>query len=372
MPADVSPLQGQIERLVLAADLEGLSLEQLHTQLPSVTMASLKQIRDTSLHLVDMGDKLIHEDAFVDWEEAAEHLREILEKLLTKNSGYVSVSQLWEYVRAEMHMFLNDNDIADERSVYCICRHLFEKTNWRGNHYAFTGGNHISRGGKETLTTNLDVIHLFAREHNGFFRYKDLVEYLRQVGISTGNLRGQMRIGSKPIFFYYTSDELISAESLNIDEGWLDHAEKALARLFDDMGDHVVLRAINQIWYEQLPTLPGYLHWTPLLLQYILTFYGERLGAKTIGSELNQKYDVLHAMLVTNDSDVQTFADAVVAYLVDNDIEQRQFEAEELRGMLVKGELIAGNELIWNMPKAIGRDPRFAWDVSGGKVKIQV
>ena len=77
-------------------------------------------------------------------------------------------------------------------------------------------------------------------------------------------------------------------------------------------------------------------------------------------------------MLVTQDSVVQTFADAVVAYLVDSEIEQRQFEAEELRGVLLKGGLITGNELIWHVPKAIGSDPRFAWDMSGQNVKVQV
>ena len=87
---------------------------------------------------------------------------------------------------------------------------------------------------------------------------------------------------------------------------------------------------------------------------------------------MNQKYDVLHAMLVTPGGEIQTFADAVVAYLVDSGIPERQFEAEELRGRLVDGGLIAGNELIWHMPKAIGSDPRFAWDASGGKVSIKV
>ena len=131
-PATFSPLQEQVEKLVLAADLAGLTLDRLYAQIPSVTMVTLKQIRDTSPNLVDMGDRLIHVDAFVDWDEAAEKLKEILEKLLTKNNGYVSLNQLWEYVRAEMHMFLNDNDVADERSVYFIARHLFEKTNWQG------------------------------------------------------------------------------------------------------------------------------------------------------------------------------------------------------------------------------------------------
>lgn len=367
-----SELQRKVEQLVLTYDVGGVSLDQLYMQLPSVTMVALKVIRDASLKLVDMGDKLVHVDAFVDWEEAAGKLSEVLGKLMTKNNGYVSSAQLFDYARVELRMFLNDNDIADERSVYCVARHMFEKEGWQGIHYTFTGGNHISRDGSEALHTNLDVISRFARDHNGFFKYDDLADYLGQVGIKTGNLRGQMNIGIKPYFFYYSSEEIISVESMSIDAEWLGQAEKALKLLFEDAGDHIVLRAINQIWYEQLPALPGYLPWTPLLLQYVLLFYGKRLGAKTVCAELSQKYDVLHAMLVAQDSEIQTFADAVVAYLVDNEIPDRQFDAEELRGILLDGGMIAGNELIWNMRKAIGSDPRFIWTISGERVTVRV
>lgn len=366
-----TPLQEQVEKLVLAADLEGIPLERLYAQV-STTMAALKQIRDTSCKLVDMGDRLVHVDAFVDWEEAAGKLAGIVEKLLTKNGGYVSSTQLYEYAKAGMQMFLNDNGVDDERSVYCIARHLFDKEGWHGIHYAFISGNHISWDGKAALHKTLDVVNKFAREHNGFFRYDDLAAYLEQLGIRTGNLRGQMRLGNAPYFFYYSVGELLSAESMEIGEAWLDQAEKALNRLFADVGDHIVLRSINPIWYEQLPALPGHRPWTPLLLQYMLQFYGKRLAAKTIGAELTQRYDILHAMLVSWDSEVQTFADAVIAYLVDSGISTRQFEAAALRESLVRGGLIGGNELVSNMPKAIGSDPRFAWDASGENVTIRV
>ena len=370
-PSAVSPLREQVEKLVLVADLEGMSLKQLCDQ-ASTTMAALKQVRDASHKLVDMGDKLVHVDAFVDWEEAAAKLAEILEKLLTKNNGYVSSAQLYDFAKVEMQMFLNDNDIDDEQSIYCIARHLFEKEGWHGVRYAFASSGHISRGGKDALYKTMDVIDKFAREHNGFFRYDDLVAYLEQVDVRTGNLRGQMRIGDEPRFFYYSGVEIISAESMAIDETWLAQAEKALKRLFADVGDHIVLRSIDPIWYEQLPALPGRRPWTPMLLQYVLQFYGRRLAAKTVGAELNQRYDALHAMLVSWNSEVQTFADAVIAYLVDCGISERQFEAEKLRETLVRGRLIAGNELYKNMPKAIGRDPRFAWDAAGENVSIKV
>ena len=45
-------------------------------------------------------------------------MEKIIDKLLDKNSGYVSAAQLYEYVHADMQMFLNDNDMDDVRSVY--------------------------------------------------------------------------------------------------------------------------------------------------------------------------------------------------------------------------------------------------------------
>ena len=367
-----SKVQTKIEEFILDADIDGITLGKLYERFPSLSIGVLRQICENSEKIVDLQDKLVHVDAFVDFDEAAEDLYQILEKLLSKNDGYASAAQLYEYAHADMQMFLNDNDVDNELSVYCIARHLFSRVKWKGCQYLFTANNHISRSGRDALYTNMDVIRKFARDRGGFFEYDDLINYLEQVGIKTGNMRGQMQIGSKPEFMYYSSKEIITKESMNINKAWLKHAEKAIARLFDDVGDHIVLRDINPIWYEQLPELPSNRSWTPLLLQYVVRFYGRQLGAKTIGTETAQRYDTLHAMLVSNKSELQSFADTIVAYIVDNNIEQRKFEAEQLRRVLLYGKMITGGELMLNLSKAIGTDPRFAWDVARKNVTIKV
>lgn len=367
-----SKVQTKIEEYVLDADIDGVTLGKLYRRFPSISMVVLRQICENSENIVDLQDKLVHVDAFIDLDEAADDLHQILEKLLNKNDGYVSASQLYDYVHADMQMFLNDNDVDDELSVYCIARHLFSRVKWKGVQYVFTANNHISRSGRDALYTNMDVIRKFARDRGGFFEYDDLINYLEQVGIKTGNMRGQMQIGSKPEFMYYSSKEIITKESMNINGDWLKRAEKAFECLFDDVGDHIVLRDINPIWYEQLPELPSNRSWTPLLLQYVVHFYGDKLGARTIGPETAHKYDILHAMLVSNKSELQSFADTIVAYIVDNNIEQRKYETEQLRRVLLYGKMITGGELMQNLPKAIGTDPRFAWDVAGKNVTIKV
>lgn len=86
----------------------------------------------------------------------------------------------------------------------------------------------------------------------------------------------------------------------------------------------------------------------------------------------SQNMDTLHAMLVTVDSPIQNFGDAVIACLIESDTKQRSFEVEELRRFLVNTGMIQGNELIGNMPKALAKDERFAWDAKGENVTVRV
>ena len=59
----------------------------------------------------------------------------------------------------------------------------------------------------------------------------------------------------------------------------------------------------------------------------------------------SQSMDTLHAMLVKADSPIQNFGDAVISYLLESETDQRSFQAEELRQLLVKTGMIQGNEL---------------------------
>lgn len=368
--ADVgNPLISEAEKCVLATQLDGIIIDALQVALHCTTTA-VKDAVTNSTHIVSLNGKLFHDEAFVDWEDGAEQLGGILDKLLKLNDGYISAAQLYAYVHTDMQMFLNDNDIDDPVMVYDLARHLFGKLDLHHKGLVFQG-NHISR---ETVAvrSNLDVMRNFAREQGGIFREEDLVQYLRRVEIKTGNLRGQMHIYDKPIFFFYDVETYITAESMGIDETWLCQTRQALDRLFADMGDHVVLRDIQPWWYTQLPPLPGGRDWTALLLQSVLTHYSKSLGgARTISGLPSQVATTLRAMLVSGESEIQTFADAVIAVLIDDDIGQRRFEAEELRQLLVRRGMIARNELISNMSKALAKDERFLWDADRKVVTVR-
>ena len=193
-------------------------------------------------------------------------------------------------------MFLNENAVNSEQAVYAITRHYYGKPGQQ--RYRFTDTGRIFRVEMEESPTNADICRNFARSEGGFFSYQKLTEYVHRVGIKTTGLRQQMQLGIKPVYLCYSSDEIVLAETLGIDGAWLDRTGAALQRLFADTGDHVILRSIRDIWYQQLPLLPAARPWTPLLLQYILKFYGGQLGAKTIQAMSSQRYDTLHCMMV--------------------------------------------------------------------------
>ncbi len=377
-PKPIEPVQSdrdekliaEAEKIVAQADLDGLTVEQLAFKLDSTVVAAKKAVADTT-NIVAVDGKLIHKDAFMDWEENADILESILDKLMAKNNGYVSNEQLFDYARMNMQMFINDHGMDTSRKIYDLAEHLFDKEGYHGKRYSFIGKTHISRKG-EAVTSKLDIMKKFARDNGGIFTLHELEDYLTTIGLKNENLRQQMKLYEQPIFLYIEEGTFITTESMGLDDAYLEKMHIALKRLFSDGGDHVVLRDIQTSWFNLLPALPQGKEWTPLLLQSVLRFYSKECGARTIYGLINQAGDTLHAMVVSNRSEIQTFGDAVIAMLLDGGISQRQFEAEELRHLLVDRGMVSGNELIWNMPKALPNDGRFAWDSDGQHVTINI
>ena len=369
--SQVSPeFISRIEQFVLEADLSGTTYDDVKN-LMDTTMVAVKRGIAASMTIVDIKGRLYHEDAFIDWEDGADQLETIVEKLMQKNHGYISAAQLYDFAKVEMNMFLTDNDVNDERSVYDIAAHLFGKENYHGRRFVFYGKMHISYE-SHPITCNLDIFRNYAADQGGVFSMASLVEYLGSIGVNTGNLGLQMKIADEPIFFYYEPGILMCADSMNINDAWIATVKDELTALFSDVGNYMILRMIPEAWLERLPTLPGRRPWTPLLLQSILRCYSKELGAKTIRTMTIQSFDTLHAMLVTNDGQIQTFGDVVISCLVDNEMTQRSFDAEELRLILVDAGAIQGGELIGNMSKVLSNDERFAWNASGDRVTVEV
>ncbi len=362
----------QVEAEVLRADLDGITLDALAVQIGK-SVAYTKVIVGECTSIADIDGRLIHEDAFIDWEGAQAKLDELLTKLVDKNNGYVSASQLYDYAHVEMQMFLNDHGMDKQDCVYALARYLFEKKGYGGKKYAFTGGMHISKQDSE-VNTIFDLAKKYSAEHDGFFRPADLAEYFIRTGSSNGtNLYLHMRINKESAFFFYDEEHVMAADVMGIDETWLTQVEGALKRLFDDVGDHITLRSIQPNWYRLLPKLPGGREWTALLLQSILVFHGSRFGCHTVGAANARSVSTLQSMLVADGSEIQNFCDAVAAILIDNGIAQRNFDKDQLRQLLADYGLIGVNQLMGDaLLQSISGDPRFAWSADRKRVTITI
>lgn len=365
----------RVESYVLKADLNGCTVDEtaMALELPVLT---IKKAVASSIDIVSISDRLIHKEAFVDWEIGADCLQAVLEKLMEKNNGYVSAAQLYDYAKLDMAMFMNDNDMGDQRKIFDMAEHLFSKEKYHDVHYSFQGKAHITSS-QETVTSKLDIIMKYARDQGGFFSENDLEEYLHLLGINNTHARQYMKLTSAPDFLFYESGYIITSEIIGITPEWLNKARKAVCTLFNDVGDHIVIRDIQPMWYNLLPDLPGGRAWTPLLLQSILRFYYNEIGAKTICALNSQSIDTLHAMLVTLNGEIQTFSDAVLSLFVEKQItlldnSTQKYSSEELRQILVEYGLIAGRELIYTMPDALPNDGRFIWDLDRKSVTIKI
>lgn len=365
----------QIELFVLQSDLAGVTFDDIAEHC-NMSMLGAKNAVKASINIVSVHDRLLHKEAFVDWEIGADCLQAVLEKLMKKNNGYVSAIQLFEYARLDMAMFMNDNDMNTQRKIYDMAEHLFGKENYHGIHYTFQGHTHISQS-KESISSKLDIIKKYARDEGGFICEKELEKYLKNLGINHTHTRQYMKLYEVPDYLFYEPGYLITAESIGITPKWLDKVKKALDKLFDDVGDHIVIRDIHPLWYQLLPELPNDRQWTALLLQNILRFYNSEIGARTIYALDTQSIETLHAMIVSFDSEIQTFSDAVLSIFAENRTNQfadatLTYTREELREILVEHGLIAGRELKSAMPDALPSDEHFVWDLENKNITIKI
>lgn len=364
-------IQKTAEEIVLKADLDGITYDDLQIALHATRVAT-KAAVEHSQAIIELKQRIIHRESLVDFDDGADELEDIIDKLLKKNNGVVSASQLYEFSKSQMTMFLNDNDIDDQQSVFDLARYLFEKIRYHGKHYVFKSNTYLSLP-EASIDSNIDIVYKYAKEKGTIVSFEELENYMKKLGLNTANLRGTMKIDKEPVFFIYRENEYLLAELIHMDDGFFDRVKKSIERLFEDIDDHyIILRQIDERWFDLLPSLPGTLSWTLMLLQQVLRFYSDKVGARTIQAMDSQNKNTLHAMMVKNDSPIQDFRDAVAVYLYTKMPERTSFEAEELRQELVKSRMITGNQLIWNMPKALSDDPRFVWSGDGQRVTVRI
>lgn len=340
---------------------------QRYSQLKNRTIVNLLAENNNIVEICK--GKYIHRDCIVDLEEAADTIKSILLAQFEQFMGYSSARLLYDTVRIDLSMFLNDNDFDNIDTIYHLAKHLFSKESYGGETYVFYGNTHIWRQEPDYPKSVKGLLIHNARMAQSTIGLEECETFLRKLGFSAGNTKQQMQITLEPTFLQYDVDKYLLGETLCINEQWTDSLTKSLVELFEDIG-FVISRDIRNEWYQALPSLPFGLPWTRLLLQEILAYY-PTIGYRTISALAGQTTDTIHAAIVPKESSICTFSDFVSALFLHEKMSWQRLAAEELRLLLRQRGVLAGNELYCNMSKALD-DYRFAWDNENKTVLINV
>lgn len=355
-----SLLDRNVIQAIKDSDMDGIQFEKLYNKF-NVTRHHLQSIIEADKHIIDFGGRLMHEDALIDWPEAQPVIDTALTKLLAK-VDIVARKMLYEAVRFELSMFFNDNDLDSEEQVYHLARHMYEKNHYLGKRYWFYGNQNICKQEQRDGVSNLDILVDYARSKQGLVSFEEATEYFVRIGKNANSLRTQLLTDTKPRFLLYRENEYLSVEALQLCDDWYHEARQAMRTLLDETDGFVIFRDIGDGFFDRLPRLPYGLTWTHLLLQQLLRFWGKRIGARTIAAYANQSMSTIHAFLVAADTDIHTFADGVALWVALEQVEERRYQADELRELLRERGIIANNELYSILHKALANDSRFAWD----------
>jgi len=211
------------------------------------------------------------------------------------------------------------------------------------------------------------VIINLARQFGGIVTREEIDEYFTKIKLSPPINAIIIRQG---LLVFYAAKCFILTETINLTSERIAIIRKALDKLFKrEQMPYIVLRDISDEWFSFLPILNGGLKWTALLLQEVLRLCPS-IGYYAILSRLEgQALDTLGAAIAPSNSVVFSFADVVHCHCYENELLGRKMLSEDLRAILRDAGIIEGNELIYNLHKAL-KDYRFAFTDENRMVKI--
>jgi len=296
----------------------------------------------------------------IDFEDGRNGIRGILNTHFQSLYGYSNINILWDAAQNLLSMFLNDNAINSADDLWKFINRAFDRE-------FVLCAPHIWQT-RPTYPQNVRglVINL-ARQNGGVVTREQIDEFFTRVKI---NAPINSVVLAQDEMFFYRNRKFIAAESVNLNVGRCKEISKALDNLFSrENAPYIVLRDIKTEWFSCLPELSSGTNWTPLLFQEVLRVR-PNIGYRTETPIIKgQDLDTLRAAILPSNSDISTFADIVHRFCYDKYKLPHRMTAEDLRLELRSAGFLEGNELIWNMHKAL-RDHRFAFTDENKMVMI--
>lgn len=299
-------------------------------------------------------------DDIIDLEEGKNGIREILNAHFLTLYGYSNVGILWSAAQNSLSMFLNDNAINTPEDFGRFLVSAFK------NEFVFSLP-HIWQNEPDYPQSSRGLIINLARQHGGVVTRKQIDAFFSRIKLTS--LYNSFVLDKGQLLFC-DKEKFILTETVNPSTERCSLIAKALNMLFScEDTPFIVLRDISSSWFSRLPELPNGLQWTPLLLQELLRICPE-IGYRVISPDLKgQALDTVGAAIVPSKSEIETFADIVHRFSYERYKLPIKLSAEELRLDLREAGMLEGNELIYNMHKAL-KDYRFAFSDENRTVMI--
>lgn len=353
---------------IKSKSLDGASADEIAHFLQESRSKTIKMLDQMPAIIECPRGTYVHCDNFVDLEEARETLLKILRGHFSRFYGFSNSKILYEAARVQLDIFINDNDLDDEMKVYYLAMYFFSKT---GNEkFVFYNNWQIWESEPEEPKSTQGVLMRLAKRNSGFLSKTEAERLLGQLRL-TINLTQTLGLYQTPRDFWQLSEtECLYAPYTGLNEDKISAIGFSLGRLFSDNPEEhfIILRDIGDEWLSMLPALPMGKPWTPLLLQETIGLHPE-MGFRTIKAEISQSLNTIHAAIIPKESHIVTFPDVVWEYLHKKYQLPNEFAAEELRLILREAGMLEGNELIYNMHKALN-DYRFAWKNNNAHVRV--
>ncbi len=363
---NIDDLEKKVVEFVKTYRFKGASLDEVVEGLKDKRARVQRAIR-AAHNIIEFGlDRYVYDDEFVDLDEAREAMKSILQRYFARFDGVATSKILYDAVKIKLEVFLNDNDLDDEQKIYWLAWHFFSKTG--EENYQFYANCFIWEIEPNYTKSIGGLLVNLANNNGGFLKKAEAIDYLNQLKLSTQIQQAMGFSGSKRDFLLYNEDEYLYFPSTEISAEGLGKIQQALTRYFDDNPDEtfIVIRDIDDSWLALLPPLPLGKPWTLLLLQDVIC--QNDLGFETIKCLKGQDADTLQAAIVRK-KDRMSFADVVWDFLNKKYNLPREFSADELRFLIRDAGMIAGNELIYAMHKALD-ERRFVWQNNDTQVKV--
>ncbi len=361
----------QILQTIEEAGLKGITVHELHRKYHTTKQYILNVCEAEDIILI--GERALSVKALTGFEEAKEVFWKTIDNELRQNR-VIRRNRVCDLLTEALPEFFKTNAFEEYDAPFFLTKYIFQKLHYRDVDWYFHPHNRsISLDEENADVTLMGQVTAYCRDVNRPVTMDEIVKRLSALGFNTDNLKYNLHLCEDPFVFIYGPNTYVLAESLGLSDECMEQVKKALAAVFETMGDLVPYSKIEDTWLnENLPALPMGVAWNKYLLQQLCLFYSDRLGAKTIRPIGMYDFNRIHAFILPSDSPVSDVGDAVWHYMKQKGMTGRTYSCDELIGFLRSEKVISEgeNNHAHKLSRFLVNPECYVWNASGSKVNV--